>query len=209
MGRLRLGILGGTFDPVHLGHLILAEEACWQLKLDCVLWVLTPHPPHKYGTVRGTCEQRLQLLELATAKNPAFQFSRVDIDRLPPHYALDTMGLLHAKYPEAKFIYLIGSDSLRDLPNWYQPQALLAACDTLGVMRRRGAALDLRILEKLVAGASKKITEIDAPLLDISSSDIRQRIAEGRPYRYYLTPEEYEYISQKQLYAKCKVDATK
>ena len=202
MGRLRLGILGGTFDPVHLGHLILADAARWQLKLDRVLWVLTPSPPHKSGTVIGTCEQRLHLLKLALVGNPTFQVSSVDIDRPPPHYALDTIRILHNQYPKDHLIYLIGSDSLRDLPRWYQPQALVDTCDELGVMHRSGVEIDINQLEQQVAGIGKKITIVNAPPLDISSSDIRKRIADGRPYRYYLTPEEYEYISRLRIYTK-------
>ena len=201
MERLaRLGIFGGTFDPPHLGHLILAAEAQDKLNLDRVLWVLTPEPPHKQGQHRQTLEDRLGMLHVAISEFPSFQLSRVDIDRPPPHYAVDTVRLLAEQYPQSELIYLIGGDSLRDLPKWHKPLELVAACDYLGVMRRPDARFDLARLEESLPGVTHKILNIDAPLLEISSSDIRQRIAAGRPFFHYLPVGVYFLIRERRLY---------
>ena len=172
MERLaRLGIFGGTFDPPHLGHLILAAEALDQLNLDRVLWVLTPEPPHKHGQNRQSLDDRLGMLHVAISEFPSFQLSRVDIDRSPPHYAVDTVRLLAQQYPLSELIYLIGGDSLRDLPRWHKPLELVAACKSLGVMRRPEAHFDLARLEESLPGVTRKILNIDAP----ASRDFVQR----------------------------------
>ena len=106
----RLGVFGGTFDPPHVAHLILAAEARYQLGLDRVLWVLTPHPPHKEGQEITPCDERLALLEAAIGDDSAFELTRVDIDRPPPHYAFQTMRLLRGTYPGEVLVNLMGCD---------------------------------------------------------------------------------------------------
>jgi len=197
---MRLGVFGGTFDPPHIGHLILAEEACSQLGLDRLLWVLTPYPPHKRHQSVSSLDQRLELVEAALVQNDAFELSRVEIDRSGPHFAADTLELLQAQYPAASLIYLIGGDSLRDLPTWRDPLRFLHNTAGLGVMRRPGDQVDLEALEKSLPGLRKKIHLIQAPLLEISSSDLRQRIAAGKPFRYYLAPAVYNLIIAKGYY---------
>ena len=198
----RLGIFGGTFDPPHLAHLILAAEAYHQLALDRLLWVLTPSPPHKPGRRITPVEQRIPMLQAAIAGSPQFELSRVDIERQPPHYALDTVRLLRECHPQAELIYLMGGDSLHDLHTWHKAGEFVAACDFLGVMRRPQDALDLESVEAKIPGIGAKLQFIDAPRLEISASDIRERIAEGRPFRYFLPPEVYAYIQAQQLYRK-------
>lgn len=201
MERLtRLGIFGGTFDPPHLGHLILAAEAHDQLGLDRVLWVLTPEPPHKHGQYRQPLEERLGMLQIAISEFPVFLLSTVDIERSPPHYAVDTLRLLAQKYPGAELIYLIGGDSLHDLPTWHKPTELVRACHKLGVMRRPDDLVDLKLLEEKIPGITSKLLNIDAPLLEISSREIRQRIASGRPFRHYLPVGVYFFIRERRLY---------
>ena len=195
-----LGIFGGTFDPPHLGHLILAAEACQQLGLRRLLWVLTPIPPHKLDQTITPSEHRLAMLQLAIAGNPDFELSRVEIDRPGPHYALDTVNLLAGQNRGAEMVYLMGGDSLRDLPTWRRPADLLSACRYLGVMRRRGDSIHLPELEAILPGITRKVRFVDAPLLDISSRQIRQRVAEGRPFRYFLSQPVYEYIVKHNLY---------
>jgi nicotinate-nucleotide adenylyltransferase len=201
MERLaRLGVFGGTFDPPHLGHLILAAEALDQLKLDRVLWVLTPEPPHKPGGHRQPVEDRLAMLHITISDCPQFALSRVEIDRPPPLYAVDTVRLLAQKYPQAELVYLIGGDSLRDLPTWHDPAGLLQAATYLGVMRRPDDHVDLPVLEQRLPGLSEKLLNIDAPLLEISSSEIRKRILAGRPFRHYLSVGVYFLIRERRLY---------
>lgn len=195
-----VGIFGGTFDPPHLGHLILAAEAQAQLKLDRVLWVLTPQPPHKPERLLTPLEHRLEMLRRAIQGGPGFEFCAVEIDRPGPHYTIDTLNLLQESNPGAKFVLLIGGDSLRDLPGWHRPREIVAAVHALGVMRRPGDRIELAALEAVFSGICDKIWWIDAPQFDVSSSILRQRIAEAGHYRYYLHPKVYDYIQQNHLY---------
>jgi len=199
---MRVGVFGGTFDPPHLGHLILAAEALHQLRLDRLLWVLTQDPPHKHGRIIRPWEARFEMVRLEIVDDPSFEISRVDIDRPGPHYAVDTMGILAQQFPGAELFYLIGGDSLRDLPTWHQPRQFLQACAGLGVMRRPGDSINLDALENVLPGISVRVHFITAPLLEISSTDIRERIAGGRPFRYYLPPVVYQYILKTKLYLK-------
>ena len=197
---MNIGVLGGTFDPVHVGHLILAEEACYQLALGRVLWVLTPDPPHKTGKTILGWQERWQMLQLAIAGNEAFELCDVDIKRAPPYFANDTLKVLKKKYPMDQLVYLVGSDSLRDLPGWHNPRELIDVCDGLGVMMRADAPIDAQRLEKSLPGIQKKLSFISARPIEVSSSSIRYRIVNGLPYRYLLHPAVYDYIRDNQIY---------
>jgi len=197
---VRIGIFGGTFDPPHLGHLILAAEASDQLGLDQLLFVLTPDPPHKQGQHISSMRDRLQMLQAAIDANRAFTLSRVDIDRSPPYFAVDTVRLLAHDFPGADLIYLMGGDSLGDLPNWHSPQEFIEAVSGIGVMRRPGDHIDLSSLEAALPDLPDKVLFVDAPLLEISSSEIRARVAEGRHFCYYLPLPVYLYIKENSLY---------
>jgi nicotinate-nucleotide adenylyltransferase len=197
---MRIGIFGGTFDPPHHGHLILAAEGYDQLKLDRLLFVLTPDPPHKQGQSLSPLLSRLAMVQAAIDRDPIFELSRVDIDRPPPHYAVDTVELLAEKHPGAEMVYLMGADSLVDLPTWFAPDRFVAACDLIGVMCRPGEEIDLGELEKLLPGISAKIFFVQAPLLEISSSEIRHRAAGGRHFRHYLPEPVYQLILKHNLY---------
>ena len=197
---MRVGIFGGTFDPPHLGHLILADEALHQLKLERLLWVLTPDPPHKQGQTISPWQQRLELVQAALADNPAFEISRVDIDRPGPHYAVDTVRVLHDQLPGEELFYLMGGDSLHDLPTWYQPQELVRLCAQFAVMHRPSDAIDLQTLEVLLPGIGAKVHFIEAPMLEISSGDIRERAASGQPFRYFLSPSVYNLVQSERYY---------
>lgn len=195
-----IGIFGGTFDPPHLGHLILAAEAQAQLKLERVLWVLTPQPPHKPERPITLLEHRLEMLRRAISDSPGFELSTVEIDRPGPHYTIDTLNLLQEKYPTGKLVLLIGGDSLRDLPGWSRPREIIAAVYAFGVMRRPGDNIELDALERVFPRIRDKLLFIDAPQFDISSSSLRQRIADGGHHRYYLHTQVYDYIQQNHLY---------
>lgn len=199
---MRIGIFGGTFDPPHLGHLILAAEARSQLALDRLLWVLTPQPPHKSGRPVTPLEARLEMLQATIADNPMFELSTIEIDRPGPHYSADTVQLVRQQYPDSTLAFLMGGDSLRDLPGWRQAQEFVERCDILGVMRRPYQRFDLPALEAKLPGVSARVQFIRAPLLEISSRQIRRRIAEGRPHRYYLPPAVLAVIQQRGLYLK-------
>lgn len=197
---MRIGVFGGTFDPPHLAHLILAEEARYQLALERVLWVLTPESPLKPNDRITPVEQRLDMLEAALIENPAFEVSRVDLDRPPPHYAFETLKVLKGSFSKGELVYLMGGDSLRDLPKWEQPQALVDNCHTLGVMRRQGDEIDMASLEDEIPDLRTKVRWIDAPILEISGTQIRDRIKHGEPVRYFLAPAVYQIISDQKLY---------
>jgi len=203
---MRLGIFGGTFDPPHVGHLILASEAFEQLNLDRLLWVLTPDPPHKQNQIISSEKMRLELLRLAIADNPQFELSRVELDRPGPHYALDTVRLLREQFPGWELLYLIGGDSLRDMPTWHEPLALVRAVDAFGVMRRPGADFDMAALEEILPGMVEKVRFLDVPLLEISSTEIRARLAQGRSARYYLLPAVYKRILRRGFYQPKRVE---
>jgi nicotinate-nucleotide adenylyltransferase len=195
-----LGIFGGTFDPPHIAHLVLAEEARRQLGLNRLLWVLTPEPPHKQGRPVTPLTQRLAMLSLALAGSPDFELSTLEIERPGPHYTVDTLGLLAERHPGAGLVYLMGADALAGLPDWRRPADLLNACHALGVMRRPGQSPDLKELEMRLPGLRGKVRFIDAPLLDISAAEIRRRAGAGEPFRYFVLPDVYDYIQSEGLY---------
>ena len=205
MAREQIGLFGGTFDPPHLGHLILASEARYQLGLNRLLWVLTPEPPHKRDQIITPVEHRLAMVNLAIEDNRSFELSRVELDRPGPHYTLDTVQIIANQYPEADITPIIGGDSLHDLPTWHKPKEILYACHWVGVMRRPGEETNLDALERQLPGITSKVHYVDAPLLEIASREIRNRVATGRPFRYYLPGAVYEYIEAHHLYQQSEV----
>ena len=196
----RLGVFGGSFDPPHLGHLILAEEALYQLNLDQVLWVLTPNPPHKQERNLTPKDERFLLVQAAIQDQPRFKISRVEIDRSPPHFAVDTLKIIKEEFPEADLVYLIGGDSLHDLPRWRTPREIIQICKVFGVMRRPGDQVDVTLLEQKLPGLTSRLQWIDAPLLDISATLIRNKIQKGQSFRYYLHPAVYKIICEQCLF---------
>lgn len=199
-----VGVYGGTFDPPHNGHLILAEAAREQLHLSRVIWVLTRRSPHKLSHSITPVETRFELLQAALAEYPDYEISRIEIDRPPPYYAVDTLRLLQLIAPEDHLVYLLGGDSLNDLPSWHKPRELIAACHVLGVMRRPGYEIDLDELERKIPGLKAKIWWIDAPPIDISATMIRKIIQQNLPYRQYLPPAVFDLIERKNLYRDLK-----
>lgn len=198
----RLGIYGGTFDPPHIGHLILAETAVESLNLTQVLFVPAADPPHKpAAAIRVSAGHRVAMVERAIADNPRFALSRIDLDRPGPHYSVDMLRLMQRQHPDAELIFLIGSDSLQALPTWSRPQELLALAQ-LGVMHRAHFQPDLTALEEAVPGVSKRIVWIDAPLVAIAASDLGERIAAGRSVRYQIPDSVLAYIDEHGLYRK-------
>lgn len=181
-----IGVFGGTFDPPHLGHLILADEGRWLLGLERVLWVVTANPPLKEAPPRASVEQRIAMVEAAIASDPAFELSRADVDRPAPHYAIGTLEWLAERRPGATFAYLMGADSLRDLPAWHEPRRFLAACAALGVMRRPGVEIDLDELTKMIPGVEDKVRFFNAPVVGFSAREIRKRVGADEPYRHLV-----------------------
>jgi nicotinate-nucleotide adenylyltransferase len=194
-----IGVLGGTFDPPHLGHLILAEMACDALKLDCVLFVPAADPPHKVRRQMTPIEHRLAMLSAAIADSPRFVISRVDIDRPGPHYTVDMLRIIGKENPGASLYFLLGGDSLRDILTWRDPAGIVAQA-MLGVMRRPGVKIDLTDLIAQVPGIDDRIAFIDAPIIGISASDLRDRLRAGESVRYQLPEAVIRYIRENGLY---------
>lgn len=197
---MRLGIFGGTFDPPHIGHLILADESLNQLKLDHILWVLTPYPPHKLGQDITPLSHRLDMILGEINANPDFSLSRIDIERPSPHYAVDTVNLIGKINPGAELVYLMGGDSLENLPQWYKPEELVNSCDSIAVMLRSGSNIDVLNLNVKIRGLASKIQFVNTPIVDISASQIRERIRTSKSFRYYLVPAVYKIIIERDLY---------
>jgi nicotinate-nucleotide adenylyltransferase len=196
----RLGILGGTFDPVHYGHLVAAQEACYQLELDQVLFVPAGMPPHKPARPVSTARHRLRMIELAIAGRPCFSLSRVDVDRPGPHYTADMLQLLKDEWgPGTTLFFIEGADALGDILDWYQPQRIVELAE-FAVVDRVGVELDLGRLEQHLPGLSARLHRVQMPLLDISSTDLRQRVREGRPISYLMPDEVMAYILEHELY---------
>lgn len=203
MHRTRLGILGGTFDPPHNAHLILAQHAYEQLELDKVLFVPAGVPPHKSGT-RTSVEDRLLMLDSVLSDNPHFEISRVDIDRPGPHFTIDTIRILQEQNPDAELFFIMGGDVFRDLPNWERPQELFATAKlAVAVMRRPGVdGSDLRanMHEKIIPDLENHTIMLTSPLIEFSSTDIVDRLMRGKSVRYMVPQPVLEYIEEHKLY---------
>ena len=195
-----IGVFGGTFDPPHLAHLILAEEARMQLGLSRVLWVVSGVPPHKSGWPISDLDHRLAMVELAIGDNPSFQISRADIDRPPPHYSHETLGLLARELPSSRLVFLMGSDSLRDLNTWGDPEALIARTDKIAVYHRPKVELELDAIYQEFPALRNKLEILDIPLVEISGVVIRDRVRTNQSYRYFSTTAVCAYIEKYRLY---------
>jgi nicotinate-nucleotide adenylyltransferase len=201
MGMVRLGLLGGTFDPIHLGHLLLAETAHETLRLTQVLFVPAGDPPHKQHVPKTPAQHRQAMVELAIAGNPGFALSLIDLERPGPHYSTDTISLLRAQYHLAAddCFLIIGGDSLGDLPTWHDAAKLITQC-RLAVSRRPGYQPDLKALEATLPGVSAQLNWVDMPALGLVASDIRARAQNEQSIRYQVTDKVRQYIEQHQLY---------
>jgi len=197
----RVGVLGGTFDPIHIGHLILAEEARDQLDLDLVYFVPAGDPPHKRDRHLTPVAQRVHMTELALAGNAAFRVSRVDADRAGPHYTVDMVQIIQDQLPRgSELFFLMGFDSLTELPTWHEPARLIAACH-LVALTRHDIDVDWAELEAALPGIRQRVTLLDMPELEIASHQLQQRIREGRSIRYLVPDEVCAYIREKGLYS--------
>jgi nicotinate-nucleotide adenylyltransferase len=198
--NLRVGVLGGTFDPIHIGHLILAEEARDQLKLDRVYFVPAGNPPHKQGRRLAPVAERVQMTELAVAGNDAFRVSRVDADRAGPHYTIDMVQIIQGQLPPGcELFFLMGFDSLTELPTWHEPARLIAACH-LVALTRHDIDVDWAKLEAALPGIRQRVTILDMPELEIASHQLQERIRAGRSIRYLVPEPVRQYITREGIY---------
>lgn len=204
---MRVGVLGGTFDPIHYGHLVIAQEALVCLELVRVIFVPAKNPPHKLQQPQSPGRHRLRMTQLATGSNPGFQVSEVDLLRPGPSYSVDTLALLQEQLgPEAELYFLMGMDSLAGILTWHRPDLLLARA-RLVVAGRPGYNVDLQELEAALPGISSRTLRIHPPELAISSQDLRRRLRDGLPVRYQLPESVEAYIHEHGLYSLAQDEA--
>ncbi|HLS61491.1 MAG TPA: nicotinate-nucleotide adenylyltransferase [Virgibacillus sp.] len=184
----RVGILGGTFDPPHLGHLIIAEEVKLALDLDEVWFIPTNEPPHK-KKANTHVHERINMLEIATQSNSAFHINAMETERLGKSYTFDTMNMLTDKHPTTSFYFIIGGDMVEYLPKWHRIEELTELVTFVGVART-GYSL----------ASSYPITRVEVPLIDISSTMIRQRLENHKTVHYLIPSEVYTHIKERRLY---------
>jgi len=200
---MNIGILGGTFDPVHMGHLVIAEEARVKLGLGEILFVPAGQPWFKVGQGHtiAPATHRLEMLRLAIADNPCFKLCTLEVERSGPSYSIDTITTLRNQLGEQPLFFILGSDSLAGFHLWKEPDRLVQMCQ-LVVVPRSGLNLpELESLEPLIPGLTHSVIELVAPIIEISSSKIRQRIAQGLSIRYLVPGLVGKYIAEQKLYA--------
>jgi nicotinate-nucleotide adenylyltransferase len=197
---VRLGLLGGTFNPPHLGHLVMAQEALDQLGLDRVALVPAAVPPHKAVVGDPGAEVRARLCELAVGEDPRFAVDRLELDRQGPSWTVDTLRELHARSPEDELTFIVGADIARGLPTWREPEAVLGLA-RLAVAERDGVRR-AELAEQLAPmHDGTRITFFDMPRMDLSSSVLRRRVAEGRPIRFLVPDAVADEVAARGLYA--------
>jgi nicotinate-nucleotide adenylyltransferase len=196
--------MGGTFDPVHYGHLVVAEEVRVTCELDDMVFIPAGEPPHKQGGIVTAAHYRLAMLELAIASNRHFSISLVDIDRPGPSYTAETLRMLHQLWGQPTELYfIIGWDSLQEFYTWHDPAGILEQLTYLVAVHRPGYTAELDFLvqtEARLPTLKQRLLTMPAPQLEISATDLRQRIAEGRPVKYQIPEAVEQYIVQHKLY---------
>jgi len=200
---MKVGILGGTFDPVHLGHLTIAEEARRRLSLRKVIFVLAGQPWLKADRIITPAMHRIKMVELAIAGKSYFELSTIEIDRSGPSYTVDTLTMMQQGLGiRAELFLIVGWDSLNELPRWHNPVVLVKLCKLVAFTRTGYSVPDLAALEEMVPGVRQSTMVLTIPPIDISSTEIRQRIERGLPLQG-LVPEEVDrYITEQKLYRK-------
>ena len=190
----RVGLFGGTFDPIHLGHLILAESCREAMRLDRVLFVVAGQPPHKPGG-RTHVDHRIEMARIATAGHPAFEVSEIEARPTGPNYSFETLEKIRSERPDDDLFFLIGEDSLADLPQWRRPERI-AELATIVAVNRPGINAPLPDL----GPTARTIERVEVPPIGIASHDLRKRVAEGRSIRYLVPRGVEAYIAEQKLY---------
>lgn len=192
MPSLRLGLFGGTFDPPHLGHLLVAQEVAERLSLDGLLFLVAGLPPHKRGELLSPPALRVEMARAAVAGNPLFRVSEVELDREGPTFTVDTLRHFRVAHPDAELFFLLGADQLAEFHEWQEPEGI-AALVTLVVVGRDGVGPDQLPPVVLGSGGELNFLSLDVTRVDISSSEVRARVREGFSIQY-LVPEEVRRI---------------
>lgn len=200
---MRIGIFGGTFDPIHMGHLILAEQCRQQAGLDQVWFMPAAHPPHKAGAGLTRFEQRCDMIELATAGHSAFRLERLEQQLPAPSFTAKTLAEFHRLHPGNELHLLMGSDGLPDLPGWYEPRQVIEQAGLI-VVPRPGVMLWTAERLALALGldaAAIRLRFVACPLIEISSRELRRAIADGMSIRYMVPRAVEEYIRERKLFS--------
>lgn len=199
---MKIGLFGGTFDPIHLGHLILAERCRADANLDEVWFLPSYKPPHKQGQSITRFEQRVDMIELATAGQSSFRIEPIEKELPPPSYTANTLAELRARHPLNVFHLIVGADCLPDLPGWHQPKRILEQAGLI-VVPRPGVPLwsRERLAESLeIPVDGVRMSVVECPLIDIASREIRSRVSQGMTIRYLVPRSVEEYIRERSLY---------
>jgi nicotinate-nucleotide adenylyltransferase len=202
---LRVGILGGVFNPPHLGHLICAQEALVQLELEKVVFMPAGQPPHRELEGDPGAEARLEMVELAAGDDARFAISRTELDRPGPSYTADTLRELREKATDDELFLILGGDQAAALPAWHEPETVLSLATVAVVERSNWSRNAIGIKIGRLRGA-ERIRYLDMPIIQISSSAIRRRVAEGKPIRYLVPDKVANYIGANGLYGAGKAD---
>lgn len=193
----KIGIMGGTFDPIHVGHLMIAEAVWDEYDLEKVIFIPSANPPHKHD-VMTSAKHRFNMTLLATCSNPHFEVSTIEMDRVGPSYTIDTIKALKKMYgDDTDFYFIIGADCIHELPTWHKIDELLKICKFIAT-KRPSYEFDLSIIEKEFSDYNIQLLE--TPELEISSTDIRQRIKKGYSIQYITTEQVQQYIRKEELY---------
>jgi nicotinate-nucleotide adenylyltransferase len=199
---MKKGILGGTFDPIHNGHLAIVEEVRRRLSLGEVIFVPVGCPRLKPARPVATPEQRLHMVRLAISGSPYYKLSTVEIERPGPSCSVDTVAELREQLDkkDGELYFILGQDSLAGLPHWREPERLVRMCRLVAVPRPGHPLPDLKALEASVPGLAESLIRLDAPHIDISASDIRERVSRGLPIRHLVPEAVADYIAEQGLY---------
>lgn len=200
-GCRKIGIMGGTFDPIHYGHLVTAEAAFHEFGLDRIFFIPSGDPPHKTNHHVTDAKTRLLMTHLATASNPHFFTLDMEVERPGYSYTVDTLTALHQRYPEIEWYFITGADAFSEILTWKEPEKILHLCQCVAATRpgysRRKVLDQIRVL---LDNDTSSIHFLEVPALTISSSDIRERVRAGKPITYLLPAEVEHYIRKHQLY---------
>ena len=196
---MRVGILGGAFNPPHIGHLVCAQEALIQLELDTVVWVPVGEAPHRELQDDPGPDARLDLVELAIADDERFSASRIELDREGPSYTVDTLEQLLEQSPEDELFLILGGDQAAALASWHEPEKVLERA-TLAVFERMSWGRNAIVIKIGRMPGAERVRYLDMPLIQVSSSAVRRRVREGVPIRYLVPDKVVEYVATHELY---------
>lgn len=201
VGGRRLGIMGGTFDPIHYGHMVAAETARIELGLDIVLFIPTGMPPHKVDNPITDSNLRFEMVEMSIRSNKNFKVSRMEIEREGPTYTIDTLRILHNLFPDQELYFITGTDALKELLTWREPEEIIHLARIVGASRPGYDSRDLLAkIYRQYPFTKDRIYQLEVPALAISSTDIRSRVQNQKSIRYLLPEEVRLFIKTNKLY---------